>query len=131
MNNSPETSVPTHPAPSLKFAPAVPDAEPISIDEAAARLGVTREEAIECIRRGKLLTTTRYDEICVLWPEGAGDARENEILVDYFADPKHSEDPKWLHTAIGIAFFGLFFIAAMYLLITITLSFLKPSTGTL
>jgi len=103
----------------------VPETEPISIAEAADRMGVTRDEVIECIRRGKLYTTTRMDEICVLWPRGAGDARTNEITTDAFADPKHSEDPKWLHSAIGLSMMGLFLVAALYLLITISLSFLK------
>ena len=79
--------------------------------------------------RGKLVTTTRMDEICVLWPRDAGDARLNEITTDAFADPKHSEDPKWLHTAIGISMMGLFCVAALYLLITIALSILRPATG--
>jgi hypothetical protein len=116
------------PAPSLKFAPDKKDAAAISIDEAAERMGVTREEAIECIRRGKLETTTRLDEICVLWPEGAGDARENKITTDSFADPKHSEDPKWLHSVIGGSMLVLFFIAGLYLFITIVLSMLRPAT---
>lgn len=133
MNTAPEspaTGPAPHPAPSLKYAPDVPDSEAISIDEAAIRMGVSRDEAIDCIRRGKLVTTTRMDEICVLWPRDAGDARTNEITTDAFADPKHSEDPKWLHTVIGLSMMGLFFVAAIYLLITIALSFLHPAGGT-
>lgn len=131
MNSSPETPASAHPVPSLKFAAAAPETEPISLNEAADRMGVTRDEVIDCIRRGKLVTTTRADEICVLWPREAGDARENTIAVDHFAHPTHSEDPKWLHTAIGISFFGLFLVAAIYLLITISLSFLRSGPSTL
>lgn len=123
--------LPTSPAPSLKFAAAIKEAEPISLDEAALRMGVARDEVIDCVRRGKLHTTTRHDEICVLWPTDAGDAQNNEIATDAFSSPKHSEDPKWLHTVIGISMIGLFFIAAVYLMATIALSFLRPATTTL
>ena len=112
----------------MKIAVQQENTSPISIKEAARRIGVSESEVIENIRRGKLATTTRLDEICVLWPDGAETVDDNKIVVDMWADPKKADDPKWLQMVINGSMLVLFFISVMWLTITIFLSFTRPPT---
>ncbi|HEX8551061.1 MAG TPA: hypothetical protein VF681_05840 [Abditibacteriaceae bacterium] len=115
----------------MKYAIQEKDSQPISIDEAARRIGVSREEVIDYIRRGKLATTTRLDEICVLWPEGAESAEDNHIKTDHWANPTKADDPKWLQTIINGSMIFLFGVAVLWLTITIFLSATRTPTTSL
>jgi hypothetical protein len=106
----------------VKYSAPQKGTEPISIDEAARRMGVSEEEVIDCIRYGKLATTSQLDELCVLWPTDNETAAENKIITDVFADPARADDPKWLIPGIMWAWFGLFVVAAIWLMFSIIAS---------